>query len=481
MIRRLASAAIVVAWVGSASPAPAADDVPSADKIREHVLAVVGPPLASYRETLDETAFGLRRHSVVVAAGADYREPTDAGPLHTASGVYHGQRWRQNANGETILAPPNPGLVAPESYTTSVRRVTTPVDGYVVSSLDRAGYGTKRYVEAATWHEVRTESIRASGITVTTYEDFRSIGGHVFPFHDFTSDGHVENDRDTRIAEIRSEPIADAELVIPPARRAFVEFPSGETSVKLPVREDRGKFIVTVNVGTRALDMVLDSGAAGIVIEEGVAKQLGLQEFGSESNGVNSGRFRSTSAIVPEMSVGDLEMHDVAINTVPSVGVTGQFGEYRAVGLLGFDFIDAIVLELDYRNQTATAYAPQSFAASTSPDDFTLDLRVGNGQPMISIGVDGAVGERFVMDTGGFGSLVFFDRFVRRNSAALVDEGGGGAMRNVQLNGIGGAFAVKPYQLPRVDFGPIAFHDFLTYAVTQHGAYDGSADGIVGP
>ncbi|MBD5657066.1 MAG: hypothetical protein IAI50_18095, partial [Candidatus Eremiobacteraeota bacterium] len=32
-----------------------------------------------------------------------------------------------------------------------------------------------------------------------------------------------------------------------------------------------------------------------------------------------------------------------------------------------------------------------------------------------------------------------------------------------------------------VDFGPIAFHDFLTYAVTQHGAYDGSADGIVGP
>ncbi len=38
MIRRLASAAIVFAWVGSASPAPAADDVPSADKIREPLV-----------------------------------------------------------------------------------------------------------------------------------------------------------------------------------------------------------------------------------------------------------------------------------------------------------------------------------------------------------------------------------------------------------------------------------------------------------
>ena len=480
-LARAISIGAITAIVAVSGIAVASGDLPNALVIDARIKAAEGTPPPSYRETFDESAYGLLFHSVFVARNEDYREMTDVGPFHEAEGRYRGETWHQNQNGETIPNVPDPGNVKPDVYTTTVTQIAQPVAGYAIARIDAAGYGSKRYVDGSSWQVVRLDEIRASGTIITRYDDFRTVSGRTIPFHVTFDDGHPENDRDRRITSFEPMTVADTDLMVPPSRRTFLVFPAGRNTVSLPVREDHGKFFVRVDVAGRGLDLLLDSGAAGIALEDGVAKQLGLAEYGSVSNGVNAGRYRQTSAIVPLMKVGDIAMHDVVIHTVPSVNESDASGDVRAVGLLGFDFIAGAVLKLDYAAGTVTAIDETSFVPPGEAGAFDLDLRLRDSEPLVSIAVNGAPGERFLIDTGGYGSLLIFDRFARRNGSALVDEGGGGPRRNVRLNGIGGEIPIRPYQLKHITFGPVGFTDFLTFVVTRRNAYDSGMDGAIGP
>jgi hypothetical protein len=347
MARSFGSVLFAFALAASACPARAAGSVPTSAEIEAKVRAAAGPAIPSYREVVDSMGGGVAMHAVTLRSGRDYREEIDDGPLHTAYGSIGGQAWRQNANGETILMQADPGLAVPDATTETVTPIDSPANGYLVSSLDVRGEGLKRYVDGATWHVVRVDSVRLTETTVTTYDDFRTVAGHTTAFHFASSDGHPENDVDSHVTELQPEAVDRNALAVPKSRRILVEFPAGKTTVQLPVRLDRGKFIVRVNIGSRGLDLVLDSGAAGIFLEDGIVRQLGLPVKRTRSNGVAAGRFREFTAVVPSMSVGDLKMHDVVVDSVPSVNVRGQLGDYQAVGLLGFDFIDDIALKLD--------------------------------------------------------------------------------------------------------------------------------------
>jgi hypothetical protein len=455
----------------------AQERLPTPAELKAHVEAARGTQPVSSREVDETRQGGLVVHSVLVTAGDDYREDEVNGPVDTSSGRFGGQRWRQNANGQTVLEQPDPGEVAPERRVASVSRIATPVDGYVLSNLDAHGLGTKRYIEAATWHVVREDDIRVSMTRVTTYDDFRTVAGYTQAFHQKMTDGHPENDLETRIVSFDPAPVPRSAVAIPDTRRVLVEFPAGKTSVMLPVRYENGQFIVRVMVGQRGLDFVLDSGASGIFVEDDVAKQLGLEEYGSYSNGVNAGRFRQSIAVVPRMSVGDLTMKDVAVYTLPSLPTEGA--GFKAVGLLGFDFIGDIGLKLDYARGAATAYESDSFVPPASPE-LAIDVRLGDGVPLTTVAVNGSASERFMIDTGSHGALLIFDRFARRYRSALVDEGGGGDLRIAYGRGVGGDFDLLPYQLRSVRIGNVDFQDFLAYVVRQHKLYDQDVDGLIG-
>ncbi len=475
-------AILVVAASGALPSVSAADDLPTPEQVEAHIFAAQGPAIASYREVDETQRFGSILRSVEVRSGSDFRIDTDEGPIHEASGSLAGQKWRQNANGQTILEQPGPGLVRPETRVPAVVRITTPIDGYLLSSLDARGLGTKRYVEATSWRVVREDVVSATETEVSTFDDFKTIAGRTEAFHRKTTDGHVENDSDTRIVELTPAKIAAAQLAIPAPRRALVEFPAGKTVVELPVRLDQGKFIVRIDVGGRGLDFILDSGADGIALDEGIAKELHLTEFGAFSNAANAGRIRESSAIVPIMKVGELTMRDVAVGTIP-FSERGDIGDYRAVGLLGFDFIGAVALKLDYHNARVTAYDQATFTAPDESHGFDLDVRVGSGGPLTTITVNGAVAENFLIDTGAFGGIVFTDRFVRRNPNVLVDEGGGARMPLLFVRGVGGGnIETRAYQLKEVHIGSTVFRDFVAYSLQSRQAYDASGfDGTIGP
>ena len=177
-------------------PPAEADDGLTVAQIREHVRIAKGPPLENYRETIDTVLPATRKHAVTAYLHDDYRETVTEGPVTTSSGEYHDKRWHQNANGEPLPDAPDPSNAEGEIVATTSRRITDPVDGYLLSSLDPLGRGTKLYVPAGSWNVVREDRIRAATTTVTTYDGFRKVAGHTFAFHVTSKDGRPQDDED---------------------------------------------------------------------------------------------------------------------------------------------------------------------------------------------------------------------------------------------------------------------------------------------
>jgi predicted aspartyl protease len=456
----------------------AASDIPDATTLHARVLAAEGKRPERERVTQDYTSGGEAGKSIEYRDGKNSRFLDTYGPFHSEYGEYDGQAWRQNRNGETILEQPDPGKATSDKYGTNVTRVATPFDAYVVSNLDAEGHGSRMYVDPATYRVVRRDQITATSNRITTYDDFRTVDGYTRPWHRHLEDGFASNTSDVRVTATDSN-VAPADLKIP-GSRMFVEFPAGKTTVELPVTFTRdNKFLVRVTIAGRGLDFILDTGdAAGITINDDVAKQLGLKIYASHLNPNVAGRFTEAETIVPELSVGDLKMHNVAVSTIPDIGMEIP-NQYRAVGLLGFDFIADIALKLDYEHGRVTAMTSDSFVPPDSASSVAIPIRIGSGSPQTDVLVNGALGERFTIDTGGAGGLMIFDYFARRHPEALVDLGGRPAQR-ISFSGVGGNFSTAPIQLKSVRLGKIDFTDFVAYRVTSR-SYAYSEDGILGP
>lgn len=476
--RLFLTAAIVAASASSA----VADVGLTADAILAKARVARGTLPPSEVVTTSIVRRGLTGIEIRQRSGDDYREDTTLGPIHTAEGSAHGVFWQQNPNGETVITPGESDGEEPvdESIHANVTHVTTPSDLYVLSRLNDLGRGTKEYYDSATWRLVRFDRISPTETTTTIYSDFRTTAGYTRAWHRTVSDGHPENDRADTITADDVRPIAAAELAVPPDRRTLVEFPSDRTTLKLPAQYDRidSKFIVRLMVAGRGLDFILDSGASGIVIDRDVAQSMGLAEFDAYSNAANAGRYVETTAIIPNIAIGDIHMHDVVVTTAPHVG--GDRDGFRVVGLLGFDFLHGASVKLDYVNETATAYAPSSFVPpSAGADTFALDVRLASYTPETTVTINGAVGTRFTIDTGGAGALMIDDYFRRRFPDAVVDERH--ARQSQEFAGVGGDFDTKAMILAQYQIGPIPFTHSGAYVINANNVYGDDEDGIIGP
>lgn len=94
--------------------------------------------------------------------------------------------------------------------------------------------------------------------------------------------------------------------------------------------------------------------------------------------------------------------------------------------------------------------------------------------------VNGALGERWIVDTGGAGNFLIFDYFARRHPEALRDESTV-AIRPAVLRGIGGDFETRAYRIGAMRLGNVVFRDFVGYRVVSSTSYAGSSDGLIGP
>ena len=476
MVWRSLSFALMLPFAAGAT-AGAAPDLPSPDALRALVAAASGARPVSYEERLRFTTSGAAGTETLLRAGDDFREIDDSGPLHRERGRYHGQDWHQNANGQTVLEQPDPGNGKRDDIVTTVARVTKPIDAFALRALNQVGSGTVTYIDPATDRVVREDRIEPAQTTVFAFDDFRSVDGYTTAWHWTRSDGHPENDGDYRVTSITPRSVAPNEVAIADPRRRLVEFPAGKTSVDLPVHMVGNNFIVRVTIAGRGFDFLLDTGTPNIQLDESVARGLGLTPLRSMSSSDFGGRVTEAAIVIPQAQVGDLRMHDIVALTIPRFP-GGEAGT-RIVGILGFDFVAELLLRLDYERERATAFDPAGTQLPALAGATTLSIRLRDQLPLTDVTVNGALGERFSVETGSDGALVVGSYFARHFSKAIVDLGAGVGYSTGMVDP-GGFIPMQPFQVADLRIGTRRVRSFFALLMTGRVQPEEGNDGSIG-
>jgi hypothetical protein len=386
----------------------------------------------------------------VYILGRDERDVTSIGPFIFESGIHAGVHWQQTRNGITFTdagfheARDAVSERAWESDTDArdVRLIgeSVALNAYVVEIDPAGGRREWRFVDKKSGNVVRLEEIAKDRRITTIYDDFRTFDGIPQPSRVRTIDS-FGNERDQQLLSRTLDLTPDPRVVdIVPTRRTLVEFPPFLPLVHLPVRFVSGLAVVRVRIGLRSYDFLLDSGAAGIVLDPSVVDDQKLDTYGTHI-GATVGTFNESSTIVPLLGVGPLKLRNVVARVV---GVPFHLDDRtRIAGLLGFDFFADCVVHLDFEHGVADAIAPAAF--KPPPDVVPLALALDDRTPTVRARADGAVG-RMVLDTGANRSILttgFADRAdVMTDAAASIMR-----FRGVGGVGVGEAVNVKTFDL----------------------------------
>lgn len=428
-----------------------------------------------------------------VAAGNDYLVTSAHGPFVSSWGRRNRQSWRQDENGLTLLMSGlrRPGDLDRQAYSSALRGISQagvtlagesvlPVPSYVIELNPPGGHAEWLYLEKKRGLLVRKVEQAPDRRVVTTWDDFRSVNGAIVPFHYIVRDGDVANDQDWTCTSARVNVLVNLnDLDIPPDRRQLVTFPRGTTTVDLPASLIDGHIVIHAMINGRGVDLLLDSGASGIVIDKSLADSLGIKRYGKADTMIG-GTVEFSSAIVPEIRVGELTMKDVVVDTIPWSDRPNP--GMKIIGLMGFDFLASVGLRIDYETGTVDAIAP---GAMVFPKDaFQLPIKLDDGAPMVSARINNAQGSQFIIDTGA-SVMVVFSRFARAHADDVTDMGLGREMIQTntapEFSVVGGSVNAVPTQVRAFRLGEVLFQDMVVYVAIPESHFDfEDADGLIG-
>jgi predicted aspartyl protease len=418
----------------------------------------------SYVEVRTEHLREGERRITTLIDGDDWRTTVDAGNFTYASGVYKGRSWSSNANGivtvnSNFRSTSDPNVLAlehpddPNAQVTVLGITPTEPQEYVIDVNPPGGIDVHRYYDAKTFlldRVVRFERDRYQH--VTEYSDYREFFGAMVPGQVHSYDGRPENDVVTTLISFeQAGTIPD--LRIPDSTPLFSL--DGSAPVVLPAQFTNDGIIIQAKIGDRGYDFILDSGTAGLTIDPRFAAELGLTAH-------------DRMVRIPQMSIGPLQMHNVAFDAVP---FSAQARGYRVVGLIGFDFLASAITEIDFKAKTLTLYPRSAFAASMAGQR-ALPLQLDDGLPRTKASVEGVPGN-FLVDTGSF-MMVAYKDYVAKLPSTPRDP------YTTDVDTVGGPLGTMVLHLSDFAFGGILFRsvDVLEPTGSTFDILD--YDGIIG-
>ena len=437
---------------------------------REHTRAAT--ILEDWRLFQDGTVGSFR----VNRLGRDIREITTLGPLTYQRGIRGAVHWEQNRNGVVYTYP---GVHEQRDAATErafrdanderdVRLVgeSVALNSYVVEVSAAAGRHEWIFIDKRTGYVSRREYVERRRRYATSYDDYRLVEGVPEPSRTRTIDS-LGNEREQILVTRSLDTTPDLRDVdIPPARRV-VEFPEKQQAVRLPVRFVNGLAIVRVIVGRTGYDFLLDSGAAGIVVDPSVVQQQGLERYGQRV-GATLGTFPESTTIVPQMTIGGLRMRNVVSRVV---AVPFRIDDRtHVVGLLGFDFFADTVVHIDQQRNFAEALAPERFRPPA--DTATVNVGLDDKTPAVTARAGTATG-RIVLDTGA-NRTVFETAFAERGDFSPDRVAG-----TTHVRGMGGYANAEATRVPTFEVGGIWLRE-ATADVSNADLGTEDVDGIVG-
>lgn len=225
---------------------------------------------------------------------------------------------------------------------------------------------------------------------------------------------------------------------IPSSAAELVERTTDLSPVIIPFELVNRHIVIKVKVNNSApLSFVLDTGDKFAIINLERARALGLVLQGTaQMRGVGAGS--STGAFVKEanFTVAGLPGFSQPVRLALPLSIMASRLGQDFDGIIGSDFIEQFVVEVDYQSRTLKLYDKDKFNYAGNGQVVPIKLN-GAGHPVIDAEVtplgSAPIQGKFVVDLGSSLPLALYSPFVREhkllgtNSKTIKSIGGGGA------------------------------------------------------
>lgn len=231
---------------------------------------------------------------------------------------------------------------------------------------------------------------------------------------------------------------------------------------------EQGRIQVHVKVNQQGPFLFLfDTGSLNVISLD-LARKLGIKISGHSTVQAFGGRIETASALVDSMNVGDLTME----GTKAVIITGGPFREGGLVGMLGREFLEKLVTEVDYEHGTLKFFDPETFiyAGRGARVPVTLQDNGAISIPAQIFDVDANI----QVDSGNGTSLVLFPRFVRKH-------GLNSKLEAITGYGYGGLTRAMVTRAPLLKIGAFDIRNpVVQLSMNTHGIAEGSVDGNIG-
>ena len=200
-----------------------------------------------------------------------------------------------------------------------------------------------------------------------------------------------------------------------PARMVKSSFTSGDSALNIPLELDNNIIFLKVRVnGSRPLKFVFDTGASASVINSKLLDELGLKTQGQVQGSATGGAIQVGLIRGVSFSVAGAEVTNQLIGAMP-FEATMPCVEFD--GVIGFDFINQFVVEIDYQKGLMNLHNPLTYDYAGKGEVFPLQFQQRTPLVETNIIMERAspVKSRLEVDTGGDGTFVIHGRFGKKH------------------------------------------------------------------
>ncbi len=217
---------------------------------------------------------------------------------------------------------------------------------------------------------------------------------------------------------------------------------------------------------------LFDTGANGTVIDERIARDLGLVSFGDIDSTGMGGRAESEIRKVGSMQLAGVRIEDVPIVSRDLSSKNRSMG-VDVAGYLGVDLLAQGVIVYNERDVEISFHVPDMYDLLGGR---WVKMPIHNSKPAVQLEYEGHSG-LFVIDTGAPGRLIIGPHVVDRHNLLK-----GRKTQQTRAYGTGGSVSARNGALDWVEWGGRRFKNVPTMFVTEDkgAGADVLRDGIVG-
>jgi hypothetical protein len=481
-LMRFALSCLALATLVSAVPVSRADVAPEAKPVLERYLqAMGGQALLADRSLRTRSTIEAFMMKGVIEAWTVRPDRIltrfEIGPIKVSMGCDGQAGWRTDPGGKVMkldgkdLEEARGGAwfdtdsyLLPDQAGGSVTYAGEESDSagrYAVLELTPpVGRARRAYFDLKTGLVTKSVAQNDQQTAITRLDDYRRVGQRMMSFHSTTEVvGQPMNTIQVTLDSVWVNEEFPADLFAPPLDQGAVLYLKTPGVARLPF-EYQARHVwlrASVNGGPPA-DFIYDTGASITVIDSAYAAKIGLRteglQQGQGAGATGSASFAALSSFTVAAADGDgIEVKDSRVAVLSVNSILAPYFWRDCAGVIGFDFINRFVNELDFDARLLTLHEPKAFRYAGQGT--AIPMTLAGHTPVVTMKLDGGITGDFRVDVGSGSTVDLHTPFVKRHD--LMGKAG----RSVELmgGGFGGTFTTRMVRMKKLEIGPYSWAD----------------------